>query len=210
MIKLEIDDKKYNIPESFDEMTFEQYCKIFFKLPKITEEMDDIDAYRMTREVEAIIISRLLGESDDFCMGLPINVYNEISKRLKYISSVADVMKKGKSLIKIDGKIYMIPPFGEMQLRQYIDADVILKGEESDLQYIELLSILLTAKDRNGKWIPYNGDYQELMGKVRQLKCSEALGLCYHFFLKGEALKKLSKASMKVVESQQHQHTASS
>ena len=210
MIKLEIDDKVYKIPESFEEMSFEQYCKIFFKLPKMSDEMADIEKYKFTREVEATIISRLLGESDDFCLGLPMNVYAEISRRLKYIFSVGEIMKKGKAHIKIDGKIYMIPPFNEMQLRQYIDADVILQGEETDLQYIELLSILLTAKDRNGKWIPYNGEYQELMGKVRQLKCSEALGLCYHFFLKGEALQKLSEVSMKVVESQQRQHTANS
>jgi len=210
MMKLEIDDKVYRIPESFEEMTLEQYCKIYFKLPKITEEMDDVEVYKTTREVEATIISRLLNESDDFCLSLPITVYNELSKRVRYIFDVEKIMKSGKASIKIDGKMYFIPPFNEMQLRQYIDADVILQTEENELQYIELLSILLTSKDRNGKWIPYNGEYQELMGKIRQLKCSEALGLCYHFFKKGEALKNLSKLSMKVAESQQARLTASS
>lgn len=210
MIKLEIDDKVYRIPESFDELDLEQYCKIFFKLPKIDEGLDDVERFKLARESEAIILSRLLGEADDFCYSLPLNVYSKLNEAVKYIYDINGFIKNAKAYIKIDGRMYMIPPFGQMQLRQYIDADVVLKDKENDMQYIELLSILLTAKDKDGKWIPYNGDYQELMGKVRKLKCSEALGLVYHFFKKGEALKRLSEVSMKVVESRQHQLTANS
>lgn len=210
MIKLEINEKTYKVPESFDEMTLEQYCKIFFKLPKIGDDLDNIDRLRLTMEMEAIILSRLLGEADDFCFSLPLNVYNKLNNAVKYIYDIDKIMKMSKANIKIDGKMYMIPPFNDMQLRQFIDADVVMHQKENNLQYIELLSILLTTKDRDGKWIPYNGDYQELMGKVKQLKCSEALGLVYHFFKKGEALRRLSEASMKVEASQQHQHIANS
>lgn len=210
MIKLEINDKVYKLPQSFDEMTLEQYCKIFFKLPKIDDDLDDIERIKLSREMEAIILSRLMGEDDDFCYSLPLTVYNKLNGEMKYIYDIDKIMKSSKAYIKIDGKMYMIPPFNEMQLRQYIDADVVLHQDENNLQYIELLSILLTTKDREGKWIPYNGDYQELMGKVRQLKCSEALGLVYHFFKKGEALRRLSEASMKEEASQHHHNTVSS
>ena len=211
MVKLEIGDKQYKIPDSFEELLFEDYCRIFFKLDnKILEDEDDISRYKRQSEVQATILSRLLGEDDDFCLELPINVYSQLLERTKFLYDIDLLMKNSKAGIVIDGKRYSVPPFNEMPLRQYIDADVVLQEEENELQYIELLSILLTSKDSKGKWIPYNGDYQELMGKIRRLKCSDALGLVYHFFKKGEALKRLSEASMKVEVSQQHQHTANS
>ena len=40
MLKIEYDGKKYEIPQSFEELTLEQYCKAFYKLPKIEEDMD--------------------------------------------------------------------------------------------------------------------------------------------------------------------------
>lgn len=209
MVKLEINDKKYKIPESFEELSLEQYCKVFYKLD--TDKTDDeLMDFKRSRENESIILSRLLGEADDFCLDLPMNVYAQLNEKVRFLYDVDYLLKNAKAGITIDGKRYSIPPFNEMSLRQYIDADVVMKEKENDLQYIELLSILLTAKDKEGKWIPYDGKYEELMGKIRQLKCSEALPLVYHFFKKGEALKRISKVSMKVEASQQHQLTASS
>lgn len=209
MIKLEINDKKYKIPESFDELTLSEYCRIFWKID--TKESDDeIENFKRQRENESIILSRMLGESDDFCLSLPLNVYANLLEHTKFIYDVDFLLRSSRAGIVIDGKRYSVPPFNEMPLRQYIDADVVMKDKENPMQYIELLSVLLTAKDKEGKWIPYNGDYQELMGKLKELKCSEALGIVYHFFKKGHALKVLSQLSMKVEASQQRQLTASS
>ena len=209
MVKLEINEKKYKIPESFEELSLEQYCKVFYKLD--TDKTDDeLMDFKRSRQNESIILSRLLGENDDFCLDLPLYVYAQLNEKVRFLYDVDYLLKNAKAGIVIDGKRYSIPPFNQMSLRQYIDADVVMKEKENDLQYIELLSILLTAKDKEGKWIPYDGKYEELMGKIRQLKCSEALPLVYHFFKKGEALKRISKVSMKVEASQQHQLTASS
>ena len=143
-------------------------------------------------------------------MDLPINVYQSLLGRIGFLYDTKFLLNNAKAGIVIDGKRYSIPPFNEMPLRQYIDADVVMKEKENPLQYIELLSILLTAKDKQGKWVKYNGDYQEMMGRLKKMKCSEVLPLVYHFFRKGEALKRISQPSMKEVESQQHQHTANS
>lgn len=210
MIKLEINDKKYKIPESFDEMTLEQYCRIFWKLDISFDVDDEEEKIKKTIEVESKIISRLLGEDDDFCLDLPITVYNKIANKTRFLYDSDFFKKNAKAGIIIDGRRYSIPPMNEMSLRQYIDADVVMKEKENDHQYLELLSILLTAKDKQGNWEKYNGDYQELMGKLRNMSCTDTLPLVYHFFKKGEALKAISKASMKAVESQRLQHTASS
>lgn len=209
MIKFEIDDKVYKIPESFEEMTLEQYCKVFYKLDT-SESDNEIESFKKSKENEAIILSRLLGEKDDFCLDLPLNVYALLNEKVKFLYDVDYLLKNSRAGIVIDGKRYTIPPFGEMPLRMYIDADVVMKEKENDMQYIELLSILLTAKDKQGKWETYTGDYQDMMGKLRKLKCSEALPIVYHFFKKGESLKRISQASMKVVETQQPQLIQSS
>lgn len=198
MIKLEINDKKYNIPTSFEELKLEQYCKSFFNLPKTSEDMDELEMFEVLKKNESIILSRLLGEDDDFCLDLPLNVYALVNEKVKFIYDSEAFTKNHKSSIKIDGKVYSIPPLNEMSLRQYIDADMVLKAEENPLQYVELLSVLLTAKDDNGKWIPYDGSYQEMMERVKNLSCSDALPLVYHFFLKSHTSKKLSRVSMKV------------
>ncbi len=54
MIKLEIDDKVYKIPESFDELDFETYCRVFFKLDSIVSE-DEADSFKKGVEAESAI-----------------------------------------------------------------------------------------------------------------------------------------------------------
>ena len=210
MVKLEINDKRYELPESWDEISLEQYCKVFYKLETSKDDDDDIMAFKKGKENEAIILSRLLGENDDFCLDLPLNIYALLNEKVKFLYDVGYLLKNSRAGIVVDGKRYSIPPFNEMSLRQYIDADVVMKETQNDMQYIELLSILLTAKDKEGKWVKYNGDYQVMMGKLRKLKCSEALPIVYHFFRKSKFSQTVSQLSMKAVESQQHQHTANS
>ena len=210
MLKVEINDKKYNIPQSFDELTLEQYCYAFYKLPKIDDEMSDIEKFKLIKKNEAVILSRIMGEDDNFCLDLPLNVYALLNESIQFIYDGDFFMKNAKAGIVIDNKRYSIPPMNEMSMRQFIDADVII-NEESKNQYIELLSILLLTQDEKGEWIPYDGKYEEMMEKVRNLPCSKALPLVFHFFKKGEALNKLSKASMKVEElNQLLRHTANS
>ena len=209
MVKLEVDDKVYKIPESFEELEFERYCRIFWNIDNVISD-DEVENFKKSVENEATIIARLMGEEDDFCLSLPINVYGQILERTKFLYDTKFLLNNAKAGIVIDGKRYSIPPMNEMPLRQYIDADVVLKEKENPLQYIELLAILLTRKDKEGKWIKYNGEYQEMMGKLKKMRCSDILPLVYHFFKKGEALKRISNLSMKVGESRQHQHTASS
>lgn len=208
-LDLEINGKSYKLPTSWDSLTLEQYCKIFYKLDT-SESDDEIESFKKGKENEAIILSRLLGERDDFCLDLPLNVYALLNEKVKFLYDIDYLLKNSRAGIVIDGKRYSIPPFNEMSLRQYIDADVVMKEKENDMQYIELLSILLTATDKDGKWVKYTGDYQEMMGKLRKMKCSEALPIVYHFFKKSKLSQTVSQLSMKAVENQQPQLTANS
>lgn len=199
MLKVEINEKLYNIPTSFEELTLEQYCKMFYKLQTSTDDMDEDEKFRLMIKNEGIILSRLMGEDDDFCLNLPMTTFQKIVDELHYIYDTKSFFTKAKASVKIKGKRHQIPPLDKMSMRQYIDADVVMQ-EETPTQYIELLSVLLLEKDDNGEFIPYKGDYIEKMAFVKDLPCSEALPLVFHFFKIGNAYKKLSAASMKVEE----------
>lgn len=215
MTKIEINGKKYELPESFDELTLEQYCKAFFNLSEEKEEDvdeadDDEDKVTKTILTEAKILSRILGEDDDFCLNLPVDVYKKIKDKIGYIYDIDGFIKNAKAGITIEGKRYGVPRQNEMSLRQYIDADVTLNDTENDMQYIELLSILLLEVGDDGKYKPYDGNYKVLKEKLKLVKCSEALPLVYHFFKRSTALNTLSQAFMRAEETQSHQVIQSS
>lgn len=193
MIELEINHKEYKYPQSLSEVTLEQYCRVFFKLPELEDDADEVAKFRHERELEGIIISRLLGEPDDFCFSLPLGVYAMLNESTKFIFDVDGCLRNAKASIKVDGVKYYIPSMEEMSFRQFIDADVVMQEDEDELQYIRLLSVLLTRKDDNGEWVPYKGDSPEMFEKLRVLSCDEALPLVYHFFKKSHALEVLSQ-----------------
>jgi hypothetical protein len=209
MTKLEINDKVYNLPSSWDELTLEQYCKAFYNLDT-SDKGDEIENLKRDRLNESYILSRLLGESDDFCINLPITVYEKLVKSIRFMFDIKHLMENARADIKIDGKIYMIPPFNEMPLRQYIDSDVVARQKDNPYSYIELLAILLTPKDDKGKWIAYDGKYEERFETLKKMSCSEALGIVYHYFKKKESSMMLSKLYMKEVERLQHLSTQGS
>lgn len=209
MTKVEINGKKYELAESFDELTLEQYCKAFHGLEQPSEEDGEEETILKMVRNQSKLISRLLGEDDDFCMNLPTVVYNSLYKHISYIYEVDKFLKESRAGITLNGKRYGIPSFEEMPLRQYIDADMTIKDNDSPTLYIELLSILLSERTENG-WKPYDGKYEDRREELRNVKCSEALPFVFHFFKKGEALRKLSQAFMKVEESRQHLSTQSS
>ncbi len=209
-LDLEINGKSYKLPTSWDSLTLEQYCRAFYKLKDIDDIDDEVDKFRQLKKNESIILSRLMGESDDFCLDLPWNVYEKLAHSISFIYSPSDFIKNAKASIIIDGKRFTVPPLDKMSLRQFIDADVVMK-EDSPIQYIELLSVLLLSKDDKGEYIPYDGNSQVMVDKLSKLSCSTCVPFVMHFFKKSFAYKKLSEASMKVEGVKlQRQHTVNS
>ena len=209
MIELQINDRKYKVPESFEELTLEQYCKCFYKIAHLDDDADEIERLTMAKRNEAAILSRLLGEADDFCLDIPLELFAHLAEATRWLYDADFFIRNSKASVRIDGKLYSVPPLDRMTMRQYIDADMVMK-EESDHQFIDLLSVLLLTHDEKDEWIPYDGGYEKMVPKVKGLSCADALPLVYHFFKKGQALNLLSRASMTEEESQLAHNTANS
>lgn len=198
MYKLKINDKEYQIPTSFDDITMQDYVRCFSSLED-TDSLKGADLFHTVRENESKIISRLLGEDDDFCLNMPIVIYNDLAESLSFIYNIKSL--KHSNEIVVDGEKYSIPKPEEFSLRQWIDVDVTMQDEGNNDRFLELLCILLMKRGDDGKFIPYKGDEsKKLLEKVRKMRASDGLGIVYHFFLKGEISKKLTNISSKVEE----------
>lgn len=198
MYKLKINDKEYSIPTSFSDITMEDYVRCFAGLME-TDKLEGADLFQTVRKNESIVISRLLGEDDDFCLNLPIVIYSDIAESCSFIYRLRDLKHQNK--IVVDGIEYEIPKPEDFTLRQWIDVDVTMQDDKDDNRFLELLCILLMRRDDNNKFIPYTGEEsKQLLDKVRKMKASDGLGIVYHFFLKGEISKKITSIYSKMGE----------
>ena len=210
MVNVKINDKEYSFPNKWDDINMKQYCKLFHNLPTASEDASEEEKMAQRIDTEAIIISRLLGEKDDFVSNLPIDVFLSLQNEVRFIYTIKDFTESKIFYLNIDGRKYWMPEPQEMSLRQYIDADYIMK-EESDNQFIELLACLLLPYGKDGKY-EYDGKYQDLIPKIENMKASEALPFIYTFFKKKQLSKKVTEVYSKVeqVADQLHHNIPSS
>lgn len=209
-MKIKINDKEYNYPESFDDITMKDYCNAFFKLIPTDKDMSDDEIRIVTLRNESIIISRLLGEKDDFVQKLPLSVFGILREKSAWIYNITQLLETNEFVMEIDGDKYMMPKPEEMSLRQYIDADMTMKEADNKQQFIELLSILLLPVGKDGKF-RYDGNYKDIMPKIENMKASKGLPFVYTFFKKKETSKRLMREFSAVAGEDQHaQNTKSS
>ena len=199
MIKLTIGDKEYNVPESWKDVNMEMYTKAFYNLQKTTPSMTNDEKVLITQRNEAKIISRLLGEKDDFALDLPLPLAIRLQEIIGFIYDIRPFMNNNVSYLKIDGVKYFMPAPNEMSLRQYIDTDMIMKEDKNPMQYVELLAALLVPYNDKGE-LEYDGKYQDRMEKIKKMNAQDALPFVYTFFKKKVLSKRISQASSKEME----------
>ena len=198
MKKFEINGKEYQFPQDWSDITMKQYCHLFYNLHTAPSGATEEEKIAQTIDTEAVIISRLLGEKDDFVANLPIEVFLTLQKEVGFIYSIKDFTESKMFYLNIEGKKYWMPEPQEMSLRQYIDADMIMK-EEGENQFIELLACLLLSYGKDGKF-EYDGKYQDLIPKIEMMKAEDALPFIYTFFKKKQLSKNATEAFSKVEE----------
>ena len=198
MTKLKINDKEYNLPEGWKDVNMKTYCHLFYKLEETNDKMDDATIQIITLRNESKIISRLLGEDDEFCLNLPVDVFNILRSKIQFLYDIKNFLDSKIFYLNIDGKKYFMPEPNEMALRQYIDADIIMK-QENENQFIELLACLLLPVGKDGKY-EYDGKYQDIIPKIENMSAEDGLPFIYTFFKKKVISKKVSEDFSKVRE----------
>lgn len=185
MKSITINDKKYKIPETMGEVTLKEYCRIF-KGVTFSKEME----WKTIKYNEATLISRILGESDDWALDLPLSVYDQICNMCSFLYSTKKL--KHTQVLNINGKKYTIPKAEEFNLRKWIDLDVIRQSDIDDM-FIHIFAVLLSELDENNKPKPYMGNYEELIPLLENYPSDEAMSLITDFFAVGESSQRLSQ-----------------
>lgn len=195
MVKIKIKGKNYELPTSWDEITMKQYCHLFYNLPTVDSKASDGEKFVQEIDNEAIIISRLLGQKDDFVMNLPFELFITLQEKVKFIYNINDFLDSGMFSLNIDGRKYWMVEPKDMSLRHFIDSDMIMKQDENEGQFIELLACLLLPKD-----VEYDGKYQALIPKIENMSARDCLPFIYTFFKKKELSNRASEVYSKVEE----------
>lgn len=184
MISLTINNKEYEVPTTFSDITLKEYCRIFSGLES-TDGLEGKELFLANKRNEAAILSRLMGEEDGFAMELPLSLYSSLVEATSFIYGLQDVKHKG--FIELDGKTYKASKPEEMNLRQWIDIDVTSEEESPD-KFIDILSMLLVEEGK-----PYKGFDPEFSRRLGETSCSESLPIVYRFFLKGAVSSRLTR-----------------
>lgn len=177
MRKLKIGDKEYSVPESWEDMTMGQYVKAFYELSSGSTDAD-------VMKNESVIYSRILGESDDFLLSQPIDVFYRVQAALSFIFDMDGILETDCFSIVINGRKYFMPQPSEFSLRQYIDADMVMRQDDSNEKFIELLSILLLPIGKDGKLEEYKGVDVELKASIRSMSARDGLPFIFTFLKK--------------------------
>lgn len=189
MINITINSKEYHIPTSFSELSLRDYCRVFNNLEPI-DGLEGRELFMATKRNEAAILSRLMGERDDFAMDLPLSVYSTLVEATSFIYSMQTLKHKGE--VEVDGKVYNALKPEEMNLRQWIDIDVTADETGAD-KFIDILSMLLAEQGEDGTAKAYKGYDADFSKRLGDTKCSESLPIVYRFFLRGAISSRLTR-----------------
>lgn len=199
MKKIAINNKPYNIPEQWSEITLSQYTKAFKGLTDnnntTTEETDIIKRARIN---QSKAISRLINEDDDFCMNLPLEIYAFLQDKMSFVFDISSFIAETATSIEIDGKVYELKDIREMTLRNYIDVEETIKDKENDDSYCTLLAVSL--KQKGDETVYSGGNMEDFIEKVKHLPADKALPFVYTILKKKVILQNLTQASTMVEE----------
>lgn len=192
MNNIKINDKSYNIPSSFEELTLGEYCDIFYNLTNIDDIDDEAERKKESIKRQSVILSRILHEDDDFALELPITLYTKLFDMTKWIYNIEQYQKLANNELKVDGITYHIKDVSKLSTRQYIDVDETLKEKTNKNLYCDVLAIIIQDN--------YKGEYKELSNKVKQLNCNEALPIVFFSFIVGKRSQAISQISSQLKE----------
>lgn len=190
MLQIRLNSLDINVPESFDDISLEDYCYIFYDLLDNEE-----DESKITLLNEITIISRLLKIEEDMVKNFNFALFNRLRDLTKFIYDDTQFHLNKKNKITLPSGNYYIPNVNTMSLRQWIDTDMITQEKKNPKQFLELLASLLVkeGKDEKGNDYVYDGKYEQRLEELKNITATEGLGMLYFFFYKGEILRKVTK-----------------
>lgn len=116
-----------NIPESWDDVTLEQFMSIMRAMPADDNTVDIRDA-----------IAILTRKDKEWVNSLPINFVNSLASRLVFLNQLPS--NEARNEVEIDGEKYFINYMEDLTFGEYTDIDTVMRSD--DKNYAAFLAIL--------------------------------------------------------------------
>jgi hypothetical protein len=163
MIKIEFNDVKIEVPESWKDIKLAEYEKLYLHHPQ-------------TKQEQVAFIAGVCGMDVNLLLDSPAQVFNTIAGIVDF---VFDSELPPAANVKIDGTEYFISLADKLTLGEWIDVENIITGD-SETQLSEMLAILCRPVGEK-----YNPDLAIARAALfRNLSCDKALPLISFFLSK--------------------------
>ena len=185
MIKLQINDKEFNIVNSYEELTLGQYIDIInVSESKVSNSIDN----------DIKIISALSNNKEELnsiLWDFNTEEFDELKEEFKWVEDNADVLNEFKSLepkesLEIEGKKYgIISNYNKMSMGEIVSFESLMKSASSDFHRLEIAFGILLRPIEDGKLVKFTEDiFLEVVKnkyKINMMEIYSTIG----FFLSG-------------------------
>lgn len=162
-MKIEFNDIKLDIPESWEEIRLADYEKWHLQRPE-------------TKQEQVQFVADVCGIDAEMLLESPTQLFNVISNAIQFIFD-NEALPAGK--VTIGGEEYFISLSDKLTLGEWIDVDAVINSDSTS-KLSELLAILCRPAGES-----YNADLTELRAAMfGNLTCDKALPLISFFLFR--------------------------
>jgi hypothetical protein len=172
-IELEEETKSYDFPTSWDEVSVEQFTKIY---SASNEKYEGILG-------SVKILSAVSGIDEQVLMMIDINDFKNLAKQLEFVHS--EVSKNEVDYIEIGvDKFYLYNEFNKFTTGEIITIELLLEQGGGNVfpVMLDLLCVFLRKKKEDGSFEKYNTNFMERKELFKNVPVSQIFHI-FAFFL---------------------------
>lgn len=174
-IELQEETKSYDFPTSWDEVSVEQFMKLFENDKPIVNEL--MGSVR--------VVSILSGIDEEIIMAMDIEDFKKLSTSLNFIGQ--EISTPEIDFIEIDGeKYYLYKDFNKMTTGEIITIELLMENNGGNIYSVmpELLCVFLRKKNENGVFEKFNTEMMSRKDKFKKVSIDKIHHI-FSFFLTG-------------------------
>jgi len=177
-VNLEVDDEvvNFNLPQSWDEITIEDFIKLF------SLDRDNLNEVQLA--VKAL--TSLTDINEDVFYMMEIKDFEKLAETLKFIST--DLKPVNVDYVEIGDEVYYLKKdFSKYTMGEVISIETILQSADNNLFKVmdKLLCIFLRKKKENGKLETFKNEFMDRSEIFKKAPVSKVYNV-FSFFLSGE------------------------
>ena len=161
MIKINIEDKKYEMPSSYSELTLGKFMDITNIINKQSE-------YDSPTKYTIDLLSKTMGCPTDILLSLDMDDLSILLKELEWLKKTPK--KKSTTKFKIDDVEYGLVPNKKITTGEMISIESFHKNDLHNDGNIHLIMAILFRPIQDGKIIPLENDYDEVLKRAELFK----------------------------------------